>query len=227
MSSISKTNDFNAKDINNDKLDNHLGNPVQNAELYELLKEREQCWWQARQQLIQHRERKVFWYGENSLIMWLLWQLVGYVIVAIVVMLLSNMLDVALPLWQYMALFVLQTVIFVVTFAAKGRLANRLQRNIEQDELLREQALGEMLVLAEDSLYPDVHAKSPISLRELYDYLDGEFHLASLECLLQKEVDAGRLILSQQQIDVEVLPPVLADDSLNEHASEMIYKSTL
>lgn len=223
MSSISKTNDFNAKDITNENFDNR----VQSTEVYELLKEREQCWWQTRQHLIEHKENKIFWFGENSLIMWLLWQLVGYVVVAIVVMLLSNMLDVSLPLWQYAALFILQTVIFLVTFAAKGRLGNRLQRNIEQEELLREQALSEMIVLAKDSLYPDVHAKSPISLRELYDHLDGEFHLASLECLLQKEVDAGRLILSQQQLDIEVLPPVLADDELNEHASEMIYKSTL
>lgn len=227
MSSISKTHDLNAKDINNDKLDNPLNNHVQSTQLYELLQEREQCWWQARQQLIDHREKKIFWFGENSLIMWLLWQLVSYVVVAMLVMLVSNMLDIALPLWQYIGLFVLQTAIFVLAFAAKGRLSNRLQRNIEQDELRREQALGEMIVLAEDSLYPDVHAKSPISLRALYDYLGGEFHLASLECLLQKEVDAGRLILSKQQLEVEVLPPVLADDELHEHASEMIYKSTL
>ncbi|HCT74168.1 hypothetical protein ACT3N8_12265 [Psychrobacter aquimaris] len=223
MPSISKANDLNATDIQYENSDDTR----QRTKLYELLKQREQSWWQARQQLISHKERKMFWYGENSLMMWLLWQLVSYVIVAMVLMVLSNLLGILLPLWQYISLFVLQTAIFMAMFAAKGRMANSLQRKIDKDELMREEAFNEMIVLAEDSLYPDVHAKSPISLRYLYEYLDGHFHLASLQCLLQKEVDAGRLMLGYQQVDAKILPPDLADDELNEHASEMIYKSTL
>ena len=111
--------------------------------------------------------------------------------------------------------------------ASKSRMADSLQRKIDKDELMREEALNEMIILAEDSLYPDVHAKSPISLRQIYECFEGDFHLASLHCLLQKEVNAGRLILTQKQIEAEILPPDLADDELNEHASEMIYKSTL
>lgn len=223
MPSALDHNDFIATDINNENLDTDS----QRIKLYARLKEREQCWWQSRQQLIEHQEQKVFWYGENSLIMWLLWQLVGYVAVAMVLMLLNNMMNISLTLWQYIALFILQTLFFVSIFAAKGRLANKLQNDIDKDYLQGEQALNEMIVLAEDSLYPDVHAKSPISLRQLGDYLNGEFHLSSLHCLLQKEIKAGRLILSQMPIEVDILPPELADVELIEHADNIIYKSTL
>ncbi|MDN3453232.1 MULTISPECIES: hypothetical protein [unclassified Psychrobacter] len=223
MSSVLNNDDLIAKDINNENLDNSL----QRTDVYQLLKEREQCWWQARQQLIERQEKKMFWYGENSLIMWLLWQLVGYVLVAMALMLLNNVFSISLPLWQYISLFIIQTICFVSALAAKGQLANKLQCKIDNDELMREEALNEMVVLAEDSLYPDVHAKSPISLEQLDDYLNGQFHLASLQCLLQKEVNAGRLIMEHQPLEVGVLPPDLADDELNEHASEIMYKSTL
>ena len=223
MPSVIKSNDFIATDINNENLDTDS----QRIKLYARLKEREQCWWQSRQQLTEHQEKKIFWYGENSLIMWLLWQLVGYVVVATALMLLNNVLNLSLSLWQYVSLFVLQTVFFVSIFAAKGRLANKLQNDIDKDYLQGEQALNEMIVLAEDSLYPDVHAKSPISLRQLGEYLNGEFHLSSLHCLLQKEIKAGRLILSQMPIEVDILPPELADVELIEHADNIIYKSTL
>lgn len=218
-----------AEDINNANTIRtaYVNNSQQRTKLYELLEQREQCWWHARQQLISHKERKVVWYGENSLMMWLLWQLVGYVIVAMVMMLLNNLLDISLTLWHYLALFVLQTVIFIFMLAAKGRTASTLQRKIDKDEMVREEAFNEMVILAEDSLYPDVHVNSPISLRQLHEYFDGRFHLATLHCLLQKEVDTGRLILGEQQIDAKILPPDLADDELDEHASEMIYKSTL
>jgi len=223
MNSVAKTDDLNAKDIK----DESFGGNVQRTKLYDLLSQREQSWWHARQQLTSRQERNMFWYGENSLMMWLLWQLVAYVIVAMVLMLVGKLLGIVLPLWPYIALFVLQTVIFVVMLVAKGRMANTLQRKIAENELLREEALNEMIILAEDSLYPDVHENSPISLRELYEHFNKGFHLASLHCLLQKEVDAGRLMLTQTQIEAGVLPPDLADDELNEHASEMIYKSIL
>ena len=223
MSSVLNNDDLITKDINNKNFDDS----PQRSKLYKLLKEREQCWWQARQQMIERQEKKIFWYGENSLIMWLLWQLVGYVIVAMALMMLNNVFSISLPLWQYISLFVIQTLLFVSALAAKSQLANKLQRKIDNDELMHEEALNEMIILAEDSLYPDVHAKSPISLEALDDYLDGQFHLASLQCLLQKEVDAGRLIMEQQPPEVGVLPPELVDDELNEHASEITYRSTL
>ncbi|MDN5620239.1 MAG: hypothetical protein L0G63_07115 [Psychrobacter sp.] len=223
MPSALDHNDFIATDINNENLDTDS----QRIKLYARLKEREQCWWQSRQQLIEHQEQKVFWYGENSLIMWLLWQLVGYVVVATALMLLNNMMNISLTLWQYIALFILQTLFFVSIFAAKGRLANKLQNDIDKDYLQGEQALNEMIVLAEDSLYPDVHAKSPISLKQLNDYLNGEFHLSSLHRLLQKEVDAGRLMLGQTSLELGILPLELADVELIEHADKIIYKSTL
>lgn len=238
MSSVSKTEDLNTENrtvedinienthhesINNENVDRNQ----HHTRLYQLLEQREKSWWQVRQQLLNHKERKLVWYGENSLMMWLLWQLVSYVVVAIVVMLLSNLLDIVLSLWQYIGLFILQTVIFIIMLATKGRNAHKLQRKIDQDEMIREEAFNEMVILAADSLYPDVHAKAPISLRQLYEHFDGRFHLASLHGLLQKEVDAGHLILGQQQLNAKVLPPDLADDELDEHASEMVYKSAL
>ncbi|WP_201546309.1 hypothetical protein [Psychrobacter immobilis] len=222
MSSVLKTNERGAKDINVQHFDGS-----QRVELYEQLKQREQNWWQARQQLTLLKERQMFWFGDNSFMMWLLWQLVSYVVVAMILMLLSKLLNMSLPLWQYMSLFAIQTLIFIGMLSFKSRIANHLQNKINQADVLREEALNEMTILAADSLYPDVHAKTPISLQQIYEYHDAEFHLASLHRLLQREVEAGRLMLGQQQIGAEVLPLELADEELKDHASEMVYKSVL
>ena len=222
MSSVLKTNERGAKDITVQHFDGS-----QRVELYEQLKQREQNWWQARQQLTLLKERQMFWFGDNSFMMWLLWQLVSYVVVAMLLMLLSKLLNMSLPLWQYMSLFAIQTLIFIGMLSFKGRIANHLQNKINQADVLREEALNEMTILAADSLYPDVHAKAPISLQQIYEYYDAEFHLASLHRLLQREVEAGRLMLGQQQIGAEVLPLELADEELKDHASEMVYKSVL
>lgn len=128
-------------------------NSEQRTEFYKELQRREQQWWQARQRFIMLRERQIFWFGDNSLIMWLLWQLVSYVVVATVLMLLSKVLHMTLPLWQYMVVFGIQTLIFVTMFACKDRLANHLQSNIDKADLVREQALNEMVILASDSIF--------------------------------------------------------------------------
>ena len=222
MSSVLKTNERGAKDITVQHFDGS-----QRVELYEQLKQREQNWWQARQQLTLLKERQMFWFGDNSFMMWLLWQLVSYVVVAMILMLLSKLLNMSLPLWQYMSLFAIQTLIFIGMLSFKGRIANHLRNKINQADVLREEALNEMTILATDSLYLDVHAKAPISLQQIYEYYDAEFHLASLHRLLQREVEAGRLMLGQQQIGAEVLPLELADEELKDHASEMVYKSVL
>ena len=222
MSSVLQTDERSAKDINDKGFD---GNP--RAELYAQLKQREHVWWQARQQLTLLKERQMFWFGDNSFMMWLLWQLVSYVIVAMILMLLSKLLDISLPLWQYIGLFAIQTLIFIGMLYFKGRFASHLQSKINQADVLREELLNEMTILAADSLYRDVHAKAPISLRQIYEYYDGKFRLASLQRLLQKEVEAGRLILGQQQLKAQTLPLELADDELKENASEIIYKSIL
>ncbi|VPJ06280.1 Uncharacterised protein [Streptococcus pneumoniae] len=69
MPSVSKTEDIDAEHINHDNVGSHQ----HHTRLYELLKQREQYWWQARQQLLTRKERKMVWYSENSLMMWLLW----------------------------------------------------------------------------------------------------------------------------------------------------------
>ena len=202
-------------------------NSEQRTSFYQELQRRERQWWQARHRLITLQEREMFWFGENSLIMWLLWQLVSYVVVAIALMLLNNLFDIHLHLWQYMTVFVLQTAFFILTFAMKGRLANIMQDNIRKADLTREQMLNEMVILASDSIFPDIHAHAPISLQHIHERYDAQLRLASLQCLLQKEIDAGRLLLSQSEIEARILPPELADAELTPYASDMIYKSLL
>ncbi|MEJ6070227.1 hypothetical protein MT378_20935, partial [Psychrobacter sp. 16-Bac2893] len=77
MSSMLKTDSLDAKDINEKYFDNH-----ESLDVYKQLKQREQTWWKSRQQLTLLRERQMFWFGDNSFMMWLLWQLVSYIVVA-------------------------------------------------------------------------------------------------------------------------------------------------
>ena len=222
MSSMLETDSLGAMDIKERYFDNQ-----QDLDVYERLKQLEQAWWKTRKQLILLKERQMFWFGDNSFMMWLLWQFVSYIVVAMVLMLLSKLLDVSLPLWQYIALFVIQTLIFVVMFSIKGRIARYLADKINREDLSREEMLNEMTILAADSLYRDVHARAPISLKQIYRYYDAQFRLASLHRLLQNEIDAGRLMYGEQKVDAGILPLELADDALKEYARGIIYKSLI
>lgn len=162
-------------------------NSEQRTEFYKELQRREQQWWQARQRLVMLRERRMFWFGDNSLIMWLLWQLVSYVVVATVLMLLGKLLQMSLPLWGYIVLFGIQTLIFVIMFTLRGRLVNHLQNRINTADLVRETALNEMVILASDSIFPDIHAHAPISLQRIHERYEAQLRLGSLQCLLQRD----------------------------------------
>ena len=222
MSSMLEMDGLGANNIIERYFDDH-----QDFTVYEQLKQREQAWWKTCQNLMLLKERQMFWFGDNSFMMWLLWQLVSYIVVAMVLMSLSKILDISLLLWQYIAVFVIQTLIFVVMFSFKDRLARHLEYRINQEDLSREEMLNEMTILATDSLYRDVHAKAPISLKQIYRYYDAQFRLASLHRLLQKEVDAGRLMYGDQKVDAGILPLELADDVLKEYARDIIYKSLI
>ena len=222
MSSMLETDSLGAMDIKERYFDNQ-----QDLDVYERLKQLEQAWWKTRKQLILLKERQMFWFGDNSFMMWLLWQFVSYIVVAMVLMLLSKLLDFSLPLWQYIALFVIQTLIFVVMFSLKGRIARYLADKINREDLSREEMLNEMTILAADSLYRDVHARAPISLKQIYRFYDAQFRLASLHRLLQNEIDAGRLMYGEQKVDAGILPLELADDALKEYARGIIYKSLI
>ena len=202
-------------------------NSEQRTAFYQELQRRERQWWQARHRLITLQERQLFWFGDNSIIMWLMWQFVSYVVVAIAIMLASRFLDIHLSLGQYMTVFGLQTLFFIAMFVLKGRLANQIQHSIDKADVVREQMLNEMVILASDSIFPDIHAHAPISLQHIHDRYEAQLRLASLQCLLQKEIDAGRLLLSQSEIEARILPPELADDELSPYAADMIYKSLL
>lgn len=206
---------------------NDLTNTERISAFYDELRQRERQWWHARERMITLKERQVFWFGDNSLMMWLLWQLVSFVIVAIVLMLLNKIYDIHLQLWQYTAVFMVQMVFFVVMLLFKGQLATRLQSKIYKADLAREQTLNEMLILANDSIFPDIHAASPLSLYDIHERYQAQFRLASLYRLLQKEVETGRLVIKQHKLEAHILPLELADDELKAHASEIIYKSVI
>lgn len=191
------------------------------------LRAREQQWCHARKRISTLQERQMFWYGDNSSIMWLLWQLVAYVVAAIILMLSTRLLGFSMSVWVYPLVFGLQTILFFVLLHKKGRLANRIQTILTKTEMTCKQAFNEMDVLAKDSVFPDVHANSPLSLKCIYERCEAQLHLITLRCLLQKEVEAGRMIIKQKRVDADVLPIDLADEDLIEHASEIIYKSTL
>ncbi len=197
------------------------------TEFYQQLQKHEAHWWQTRQQLIRLKERHLFWFGDNSLIMWLLWQLVAYAVAALLLLSASKLFDAHVTLLQYLGVFAVQTLFFIVMMVFKGRLANRMQNSIEKADLAREQALNEMYILASDSIFPDIHSQSPISLKSIHERYDANLRLASLQCLLQREVDAGRLLLADHEIEAKVLPPEIADDELSPLAGAMVYKSLI
>lgn len=198
---------------------------------FEQLKQRENQWWQAHQHLAMLKERQMFWFGDNSLMMWLLWQFVSYIVVATLLMLLSSLLDWSMPLWQYISIFMVQTLLFIVMFASRGRLVNRLQFKIGKADLAREEALDEMTILASHSLFKEIHKKSPLSLEDvqqhIHQYYGHRLHLASLHRLLQTEVESGHLMLTRQKVDASILPIELADEELADHAQDIIYKSLI
>lgn len=221
MLDVSKADNLSAKDFNKND------NIALRAESYESLRQREQQWWQARQRLIALEERKMSWFGESSTIMWFLWQTASYVVVAIVLLLLVRMLNIELSAWHYIAVFGVQTLFFVIMFASRGKLSNHLQNKIDQADLAREQALNEMIILASDSIIPDIHASAPVSLQQVYERYDAQFRIAGLQRLLQEEVDAGRLILGQHLIEAETLPPELIEDGLLPNTGKMVYRSLI
>ncbi len=221
MLNASKTDNVSLKDFN--KSDSRM----LRTESHKLLQQYEQQWWQARQRLIALEQRKMSWFGESSIIMWFLWQMVSYVVVAIVLLLLVRLLNIELSAGHYIAVFGVQTLFFMIMFASRGKLATHLQNKIDQADLVREQALNEMIIIAEDSIIPDIHANAPISLQQVYERYNAQFRIASLQRLLQEEVDNGRLILGQHQIEAEVLSPELVEDGLLPNTGEMVYRSLI
>lgn len=221
MLNASKTDNVSLKDFN--KSDSRM----LRTESHKLLQQYEQQWWQARQRLIALEQRKMSWFGESSIIMWFLWQMVSYVVVAIVLLLLVRLLNIELSAGHYIAVFGVQTLFFMIMFVSRGKLATHLQNKIDQADLVREQALNEMIIIAEDSIIPDIHANAPISLQQVYERYNAQFRIASLQRLLQEEVDNGRLILGQHQIEAEVLSPELVEDGLLPNTGEMVYRSLI
>lgn len=197
------------------------------SKFYHQLLQREREWWQARQRLVILRQRQMLWYGDNSFMMWLLWSLISYIVVAIILMLLTNLFAIPLTLWQCASVFGLQTLFYMTLLVFKRRLATVLQQRIDKQKLLRDQAFDEMTILAGDSIFPDIHANAPISLQHIYERYGAQLRRSSLQRLLQKEVDAKRMIVGQYQTKSHVLPLGFADNELIPYASKIVYKSVI
>lgn len=197
------------------------------TQFYNALRHREQQWWQARQQLVELKERQIFWFGDNSAMMWWLWQLVSCVVMIMVLMLLEKAVNLSLSIEVYLIVFALQMLIFIIMLTLKGRLGHYLQDSIHNQEMMSEQALNEMAILASDSLFLEVHDAAPVSLQHIYERHNAQLRLTSLYRLLQHEIQAGRLILNQPQLEADALPLELADDQLVLQANDMIYRSVV
>lgn len=197
------------------------------TKFYNALKQREQQWWQSRQRLIHLKERQVFWFGDNSAMMWWVWQLVSCVAMIMALMLLEKLSNLSLSLEIYVIVFAVQMFAFVMMLMLKARLGNTLQHSIHNQELMSEQVLNEMTILASDSLFLDVHNASPVSLQHIFERYNAQLRLNSLYRLLQHEIQAGRLILNQPQLEADALPLELADDQLVLQANDMIYRSVV
>lgn len=191
-----------------------------------LLTNQEREWLAAREQVIALRSRMIFWYGDNSNILWLLAQMIAYAIIAMVLMFCSRAFDWNLTIWHYMAVFILDTILFIVTFSSRRRLAQHLERRIVRADQHREQALQKLYALAVETILPDIHAHSPLSLSAIENRYQYRLQLASLQLILQKEIEQGRLLLNHQDFAVH-LPPEFAEYELHQYAGQMIYKSLL
>lgn len=194
--------------------------------LMNLLTAQEREWLIAREQEIALRSRMVFWFGDNSNILWLLTQMIAYAIIAMIIMFFSSAFDWDLSVWHYAAVFILDTILFVIAYSFRDRLAKRLEQRIIQSDQLREQALNKLYALARDSILPDIHAHSPLSLLAIESRYQYRLQLVSLQLILQKEIEQGRLLLNHQDFSVQ-LPPEFADYELYQFAEKMIYKSLL
>lgn len=212
--------------LNNATMNTPIGSDRCDA-VYQQLRKREQQWWKARQQLVVLKQRQIFWYGDNSIAMWLLWQLISYVVVATMLMLLNHLLNIRPTWWEYALVFGLQTLFFIVTFVFRNKLARRLQNKIYKANKVREQAFSEMVILANDSIFPDIHANTPISLQHIYERYEAQLRITSLQRLLQKEIDAGRLFLINHQTESQPLLTEFADNELIPYIGKLVYKSVI
>lgn len=194
--------------------------------LMHLLTAQEREWLIAREQVIALRSRMVFWFGDHSNILWLLTQMIAYAIIAMIIMFISRVFNWDLSVWHYAAVFIFDTILFVIVYSSRGLLAQRLEQRIIQSDQRREQALNKLYALAQNSILPDIHAHSPLSLLAIESRYQYRLQLVSLQMILQKEVEQGRLLLNHQDFSVQ-MPPEFADYELHQFAEKMVYKSLL
>lgn len=197
-----------------------------NGSKMNVLTAQEREWLAAREHVIALQSRLLFWFGDNSNILWMLAQLISYAIGITVLMFLSRVFDWDIALWHYVVVIIIQTAIFVLAYSSRGRLAHRLEQRIAESDQRRAQSLDKLYTLAVDSILPDIHAHSPLSLSAIESRYQYRLQLASLQLILQKEIENGRLLLSHQDFTVH-LPPEFADYELHQYAEQMIYKSLI
>lgn len=199
--------------------------PVSQA-LIEQVRVCERKWQKARARLISLEAQKVFWFGKDSNQAWLVAQLISYVVVIMSFMAAAQIFSLNWSIWDYVGVIMLQSLVFVVFYVSRRKLENHLQSRIERWRAQSELSLIELHNVANDSILPDIHAHSPLSLLAIKSRYNNQIRMASLERILRKEIDNNRMRLHAQGLEI-LLPPEFAEDELRAQANKMIYKSLL
>ncbi|WP_131668223.1 hypothetical protein [Psychrobacter pygoscelis] len=200
--------------------------PLVNSDMIERLILCEQRWFHIREHMIARQSRMVFWFGDNSRVTWLLALLISYVISSMLMMLVMNTLGWERSLRDCALFFVGQGIVFLIIYTLRAKLAQQLQQSINKFDWELEQILNDMYELANVSILPDIHSHAPLSLTEIGQRYHSELQLTSLQLILKKEIEKGRMLLNYQDFEID-LPPEFAESELIEYASNMIYKSLL
>lgn len=144
-----------------------------------------------------------------------------------VLMLLEKAVNLSLSIEVYLIVFALQMLIFVIMLTLKGRLGNYLQDSIHNQEIIIEQVLNEMAILASDSLFLEVHDAAPVSLQHIYERHNAQLRLTSLYRLLQHEIQAGRFDIKSTAARGRCAPSRACRWSTVLQANDMIYRSVV
>lgn len=203
-----------------------------NVHVRQQLKRRAKLWLILRQKWQKKQARYALWFGETSLMMWLLALMCSYFLLAILVMFYGQRFDLlfdGLVVW-FGGVFLVWTLVVGILYWQKNNLKDFFYHRLTQLELRIEENFSEMYVLARDSILPEIHAMPSMSLSKLYHYYQGEMSLISFYAILQEEVALHRMgVRYLGQNDYEMLSSfddVFYQDLLK-HSDEIVYFSLL
>lgn len=186
----------------------------------------ERHWQKSRGRLISLEAQKVFWFGKDSGVAWVVAQLISYVVVIMCFMAAAQLFALDWSIWDYAWVLLLQSLVFVAFYSSRRHLERHLQARIERWSQESEQSLVAMYNAAVTTILPDIHAHAPLSLMAIKSRYNHQIKMTSLERILRQEIDSNRMRLNAQGLEVW-LPPEFAEEELRAQANKMIYRSLL